>query len=265
MQRYFGGKRDVPDDRDVIRTYGAGERPSDTKHDLIKYISHVYDQGSLNSCTANALCSAYGLELMRQSEKSNKTYKYFDSSRLFLFYNSRLFDRKTDESTGVALRDTFKAMKKYGVCTEALWPYDEQNVSLEPSTSCYQEGLGNSIENYAHLSQNIDQFRASLKAGYPICFLFEIYSSFWKLENNTTGLMSVPTKDEIRQEEPSLHAVLAVGYDDDAQLITVLNSWGRRFGDDGYFYMPYEYILNKKRAFDFWKIEEVSESLCCVS
>ena len=265
MQQYFGGKRDVPDDRDVIRTYGAGERPSDTKHDLIKYISHVYDQGSLNNCTSNALCSAYGLELMRQSMKSNKTYKYFDSSRLFLYYNTRLFDKTTDESTGVTLRDTFKAMKKYGVCTEALWPYDEQNVLLKPSTSCYQEGLGNSIENYARLSQNIDQFRASLKAGYPICFSFEIYSSFFKLKNNTTGLMPVPTKDETKLEKPNVHSVLAVGYDDDAQLITALNSWGRRFGNDGYFYMPYEYILNKKRAFDFWKIEEVSESLCCVS
>ena len=264
MQRYFGGKHDVPDDRDVIRTYGTGERPSDRKHDLINYINRVYHQGRLNNCTANALCSAYGLELMRQSMESNNTYNYFESSRLFLYYNSRLKDNTTDQNVGVSVHDTLKAMKKYGLCTEALWPYHEQKFSLKPFSSCYQEGLGNSIANYARLKQNIDQFRSCLKADYPFTVLFEVYSSFLRLENNTTGLMPVPTEDEIRQEDPSLHTVLAVGYDDDTQCITILNSWGSHFGNDGYFYMPYEYILNKKRAFDFWKIEEVSES-CCVS
>ena len=122
MQRYFGGKRDVHDQRDVIRTYGAGERLSDTKHDLVQYISQVYNQGSLNNCTVNALCSAYGLELMRQSKESNTVYEYFDCSRLFLYYNSRLYDETTDQNTGVSVRHAFKAMKKYGLYTEALWP-----------------------------------------------------------------------------------------------------------------------------------------------
>ena len=113
----------------MIRTYGTGERPSDTKHDLVNYISQVYDQGSLNNCTVNALCSAYGLELMRQSMESNNVYEYFDSSRLFLYYNSRLYDGTTDQNTGVSVRHIFKAMKKYGLCTEASWPYDEQIFS----------------------------------------------------------------------------------------------------------------------------------------
>ena len=197
MQRNYGSKRDVPDHRDVIRTYGTGEKPSDKKHDLIKYISHVYNQGGLDSCTSNVLCSAYGLELMRQSMESNNTFKFFDSSRLFLYYNSRLYDKTTDQNVSVSFRDVFKAMKKYGVCTEALWPYDEQKFSQKPLTSCYQDGLGNSIANYARLDHDIHQFRACLKAGYPFTVGFEIYSSFWKLENNTSGLMPMPTKDEI--------------------------------------------------------------------
>ena len=85
-----------------------------------------------------------------------------------------------------------------------------------------------------------------------------------KLENNTSGLMPMPTKDEIQLENPSFHADLALGYDD-AQRITFLNSWERSFGNDGYFYMHYEYILNKTRAYDFWKIEEFGESKCSVS
>ena len=72
--------------------------------------------------------------------------------------------------------------------------------------------------------------------------------------------MPMPTENEIDLESPSLHAVLAVRYDDDARRITILNSWGSSFGDNGYFYMEYDYIVNKVRAYDFWKIEEVGES-----
>ena len=183
---------------------------------------------------------------MRQSMESSNVYEYFDSSRLFLYYNSRLYDGTTNQNTGVSVHHIFKATKKYGLCTEASWPYDEQNFSLEPLSSCYQEGFGNSIAHYARLGQDIDQFRACLKANYPFTVVFKVYSSLLNLENDTSWLMPVPTKDEIRLEKPSLHASSTVGYADDTQRITILNSWGRSFGNDGYFYMPYECILNNK-------------------
>ena len=47
----------------------------------------------------------------------------------------------------------------------------------------------------------------------------------------------MPNKRENRLENPTLHAVLVVGFDDDAQCITILNSWGNSFGNDGYLYM----------------------------
>ena len=257
MQRIYGSKRDVSDDRDVIKRYG--ESPSDKKHDLIKYIQRVYSQGGLQSCTSNAICGAYGLELMRQARQSNNTFQYFDSSRLFLYYNSRLNSGTTDQNVSVSFRDAFKAMKKYGVCTETLWPYDELKFSKKPLSTCYQNGLGNSIVRYTRLEQHIDQFRACLKGGYPFTVGFEVYSSFSDLDNNTTGVMPMPTEEEVELESPTLHAVLAVGYNDYARCITILNSWGSSFGDNGYFYMPYDYILNTGRAYDFWKIEEVGE------
>ena len=236
MQRIYGSKRDVSDDRDVIKRYV--ETPSDKKHDLIKYIQQVYDQGGLESCTSNVCCGAYGLELMRQSMENNNTFQYFESSRLFLYYNSRLNDGITDQNVGVSFRDVFKAMKKYGVCTEILWPYDELNFSMKPSSNCYQNALGNSIIRYTRLDQDIDQFRACLKADYPFTVGFEVYSSFSNLDNDITGLMPMPTEEEVQLETPNLHAVLAVGYDDKTRYITILNSWGSSFGDNGYFYMP---------------------------
>ena len=74
--------------------------------------------------------------------------------------------------------------------------------------------------------------------------------------------MPMPSPQEIQNNtNPGSQSVLAVGYDDRTKCITVLNSWGERFGDKGYFYMPYDYITNPKVAFNFWKIEEVREEI----
>ena len=101
----------------MIRMYVTGTIPSYTKHDLFKYISHVYDQDGLDSCTLNVLCRAYRLELMRQSMESNNTFNYFDHTCLFLYYNSRLYDKTTDQNFSVSFHDVFMAIKKIGVCT----------------------------------------------------------------------------------------------------------------------------------------------------
>ena len=36
---------------------------------------------------------------------------------------------------------------------------------------------------------------------------------------------------------------MAVGYDDDRGVFIIRNSWGSNWGDNGYFYMPYEFII----------------------
>ena len=73
--------------------------------------------------------------------------------------------------------------------------------------------------------------------------------------------MPLPTEDEIQLENPSLHAVFAVAYDDDSQLITILNSWGSSFGMEGYFFMHYDTILNKQQVYDIWKLKRLVKAM----
>ena len=57
------------------------------------------------------------------------------------------------------------------------------------------------------------------------------------------------------------HALCIVGYDDNIAggVFKIANSWGKEWGDSGYFYMPYDFILNGDCASDFWTIKKVRD------
>ena len=73
------------------------------------------------------------------------------------------------------------------------------------------------------------------------------------------------------------HAVCCVGYDDMKQHFIVLNSWGTEWGDRGYCYIPYQFIVNNDLCNDchaFLDVElkllgtdETADTLCldCLS
>ena len=56
------------------------------------------------------------------------------------------------------------------------------------------------------------------------------------------------------------HAVVAVGYDDETKRFIVRNSWSNKWGQKGYFTMPYDYLLNEGLADDFWTIRLVESN-----
>ena len=52
-------------------------------------------------------------------------------------------------------------------------------------------------------------------------------------------------------------AVLAVGYQDAQQRFIVMNSWGTKWGDDGFFTIPYAYLTDDNLSADFWTVRVV--------
>jgi C1A family cysteine protease len=53
------------------------------------------------------------------------------------------------------------------------------------------------------------------------------------------------------------HAVLLVGYNKSTNMFIARNSWGKRWGDGGYFYMPFQVIQNTAMSNDFWIIKSI--------
>lgn len=216
--------------------------------DLRKLLPSIYDQGELGSCTANAVCASYIYNVNKQNEK------LFDPSRLFVYYNSRMIDGSIDEDAGSTLQDSMKALNKYGVCEEKYYPYIISQFREKPSEEAYNDGLNHQSIIYKRVTQNLAQLKECISNGFPFVFGFLVFSSFMSSYTANTGIMSMPRSNE---QIFGGHAVLACGFDDQRQAFIVRNSWGSKWGVQGYFYMPYSFITNSRYCADFWTVELV--------
>ena len=85
--------------------------------------------------------------------------------------------------------------------------------------------------------------KTSLASGHPFVVGISVYESFESEDVAKTGMVSMP--DIYKETCLGGHAVLVVGYSDITQKWIVRNSWGDKWGDKGYFYLPYLYFYNK--------------------
>jgi C1A family cysteine protease len=250
QKHFYGWIKDTPDKRDkTFESLGVtviGALP--TNVDLRKNMPLVYNQGNLGSCTANAIPAAF--DFCRWHE--NKSFIY--PSRLFLYYNERKMEGTVDTDSGAQIRDGIKSVGKQGDVPEGQWPYDIALFTEKPPKAIYKNALQYKAVNYARvLDTDINQIKTALATGFPFVFGFNVYASFESPEVAKTGIMPMPQSGE---QLLGGHAVCAVGYDDFKQVVIVRNSWGSEWGDQGYFYMPYEYMVSDQTS-DFWTIRAV--------
>jgi C1A family cysteine protease len=246
----LGGVRDTPDARD----HSYVPPPEILKNlppraDLKKHFPTVYNQGQVNSCTANAIAAAMEFDALRQGVK-----EVFTPSRLFIYYNEREMEGTVGKDAGGQIRDGIKSISRQGDCPEEHWPYSAEMVTQRPPGKCYSQARSFKALEYQRIGHNLDHMRACLASGYPFVFGIKVFSSFEGDAVRKSGRLDMPRKGE---KTVGLHAVVACGYDDSSSRFIVRNSWGSGWGKRGYFTMPYDYLLDSKISHDFWTIRVV--------
>lgn len=216
----------------------------------------IYDQKNAGSCVGHGCCEAFRYETAQLLNNYN-----LDFSRLFVYWNARSLDGSTEEDAGTYIRSGFKAMNKWGLCSESVWPYDDtlSSVVKRPSESAYEDGLNNITVKYATVNQTEQEIKQTLLSGAAIVFGFNVYTSFFGSWSETTGIMPLPKSSDYLQGG---HCVIVVGYSNNKKAFLCQNSWGdwgkgAIKGKVGYFWMPYSFLLNSKECDDFWCIQEV--------
>jgi C1A family cysteine protease len=221
--------------------------PSDV--DLRPDMPPVYDQGQLGACTGNGIAAA--VDYSRKVDGMS----LLTPSRLFIYYNERAIEGTVSEDAGAEIRDGITTLTKWGVCSEAEWPYQPAHFRSKPAAQCYADAKKNVIESYQRVPQTKDSFQAALFNKRPVIIGFTCYES---LENDAverTGDVPLPGDNE---KAIGGHCVLASGYRADGK-IRFRNSWGTTWGDGGYGTLPWDYVLDPNLASDFWFIEVQQE------
>jgi C1A family cysteine protease len=254
----------------VAANLGADRLPE--RVDLREWTGPVHFQGGFDTCAAHV-----GACLVSYFEKRARGADV-EVSRLFLYRMAKAFRRVDDKGHGVYIAQVMGVIKLLGAPPERYWPYPDPGtpaaprftdplLDAEPSADCYEAASEYRTVNYQleDVDQQPDELlrlaKAHLAAAIPFAFDFPLTRSVAKAQR--TGRIPFPAA-----EEPILtnHAVAAVGYDDameigagvDGTVLTrgallVKNSWSAQWGEGGYGWLPYEFVL-RGRTRDFWTL-----------
>lgn len=250
---------DLRDERDVA--FSAPELQAvglPAVYSMLDQMPPVYNQGAIGSCTAQALAGA-----LQYTEKELVNWeKRPVPARLFLYYNARQLHNTVKSDSGASIRNSVKAAARWGYCAEKQTLgtlYAVRNYADMPTPAAYRAAAKHRLADihYARVG-NVktgralpDEVKAAIAANNPVDFGFTVYEN-WQRETGKTGITPMPKKGE---DVSGGHAVLAVGYDDARQSLLCRNSYGVRWGNEGYFWMSYDFMYEYAR--DFWVIKLV--------
>jgi len=202
----------------------------------------ILNQGNLGSCVAHA---AYALLYIVSKGK-------ISLSRLQLYMCLRACDNLSlTIDTGGTIRGVMKAISNYGVCNENLWKYNIVNFDKLAPKTAFTNTYNISNFVYTFIIQDYIHIKEVLVSGSPIICGIAVYESFISPNSNKYGIIPIPnTKTE---KLLGGHAILLIGYDNNSKTFKFQNSWGTNWGDKGYGYIPYDYIINTSLSFDLCK------------
>ena len=247
----------------MLKKAKIGQLPKSlpTASDLRLWCSPVENQGKIGSCTAHA-----GVGMVEYFER--RAYaKHVDASRLFLYKATRNLLHWTGD-TGAFIRNTMGALVLFGVPPEEYWPYVTADFDKEPPAFCYAFAQSFQAISYYRLDPSgtpkdmlLNRIKTNLAGGLPSMFGFTVYNSY--TQASASGLIPYPTQGE---QIIGGHAVMAVGYNDGMKIMNInhgaketkgalliKNSWGTEWGNSGYGWLPYDYVLNGD-AGDWWSL-----------
>ena len=202
------------------------------KVDLRGSMTPVEDQGTVPSCTANAIAGAYEYLIKKHMDGAE-----VDVSRMFVYYNARWRAGNQNKKTGSRIQYGVESLTTLGACREQVWPYNKEAVLTKPAESAYKEASRFKALDIKKVPTKLDVWKQCLAEGYPIVFGCALFDSFDSCKEHG-GVVPMPDPSEVGRTDHGLHAMLCVGYSDVDQLFIVRNSWGEKWGDKGYCYMP---------------------------
>ena len=233
------------DKRDILMATFLPTFSVPSKLDYTDKMTPVRDQGPEGTCVGFA--SSCG---MKEYQEKKEHGKEIDLSPRFLYQECKKRDGMPD-TEGTHIRIALEVLKEIGVCEEDYWPYIARNPG-SPKPGAEQNANHYKIKAYARLD-SLEVMKKSLVVNGPCVAGVPVYNNWQTQEVYSTGKIPLPGDSRI----VGGHAICIVGYDDTNQVFKFRNSWSDGWGDNGYGYLPYEYM--ELRESEAWSATDLIE------
>jgi len=179
-------------------------------------------QGHCKSCVAHAAVAVME-SLLKIDSDDPDTNPDLSEQFVFLLGGGKSCDKGWNVYSAAAF------LEKVGVPDEDCWRYDTKDTSKDNRCSDWKERVYKAASSRELTSA--EEMKRSLVENGPLLGRFDVY---WDLRCYASG-----TYRHVLGKEVGGHAVAIVGYDDANRCWIVKNSWGFKWGEDGWFTIGY--------------------------
>jgi len=155
--------------------------------------------------------------------------------------------------SGAQIKDAIDVLTKQGAVEESVWPYKPGEYAAKPPAAV-EKATRWQITDVRSL-RGLDQIKEAMATDGPVVAGVEVYQEAMSSQVATTGIFPLPQKGS---QLIGGQAIVLVAYDDQRKQFKFANDWGPHWGDQGYGYLPEEYL--QKHSSDCWIFKSVVRS-----
>lgn len=229
--------------------FGFGTDNLPTRHDLTEYFPPIGDQGAYGTCVAWAVgynvktaVSAMDRNLSPQDLADPKNQ--FSPKDLFTSIPDA---EKGGDCDGTNFEPALGQLQSRGIARMSTVPYTNMGGCEQRNlqNSWTQDAANHKIEYWRKIDPTVNSIKNNISKNIPVVLGARLADNFMSW-NSDAVLTSNTTFDNVGIH--AYHAMAIVGYDDSkgpGGAFRVVNSWGDHWGDRGFIWVDYQFLLNE--------------------
>jgi len=198
-------------------------------------------QGKQGSCTAWA--TAYALKSYQERMEIGWSLTTSDGNvdPNHVFSPAFIYNQiNGGKNSGSRIDEALQLIVDRGAATLATMPYDDNDYRTQPTSLAFQEAANFKAAEMKR-ANGTQAIQTALANRLPVVAGIFVYKSLSQLKGTNPVYQAADIS--CSPDNRCGHAVTIVGYDDDKYggAFKIINSWGRDWGDEGYFWLPYQF------------------------
>ncbi len=207
-----------------------------SKFSIKGYAPTPGNQGAQGSCVGWS--SAYGARTIANAVKNgweNNLTKINQNTFSPSFVYNQI--RVNNLCQGAFIEDAMKILNVKGASKLTEFPYDSRNCTKPPTNSTLTSAQNHKILTFERLARWNNPYNLVKKVKKAIANKNPVVIGLFKFNSLKTDFNNVWVSNYGKKG----HAMVVVGYDDNKMggAFEIMNSWGTRFGQNGFFWIKY--------------------------